>query len=123
MESEELYVYSFIEMFIILIKFYETKLKIGCLLTGIFAQNSIVTMSGDSSINGGWLDGNYMQIIYQLLSIVVVALWSFIFTFIILQVIDLLPFVRLKLTEKEEEMYFFFLLFKLNDNLYFKFSF
>ena len=80
-------------------------------------------MSGDSPINGGWLDGNYMQIIYQLLSIVVVALWSFIFTFIILQVIDLLPFVRLKLTEKEEEMYFFFLLFKLNDNLYFKFSF
>ena len=100
--------YIILEMFTILIKFYETKLKIGCLLTGIFAQNSIVTMSGDSSINGGWLDGNYMQIIYQLLSIVVVALWSFIFTFIILQVIDLLPFVRLKLTEKEEEMYFFF---------------
>ena len=104
MESEELYVYSFIEMFIILIKFYETKLKIGCLLTGIFAQNSIVTMSGDSSINGGWLDGNYMQIIYQLLSIVVVALWSFVLTFAILTFIGLIPFIKLKLTAEEEEM-------------------
>ena len=80
-------------------------------------------MSGDSSINGGWLDGNYMQIVYQLLSIVVVALWSFIFTFIILQVIDLLPFVRLKLTEKEEEMYFFISIIKWYNYTILKFLF
>jgi len=61
-------------------------------------------MSGDSPINGGWLDGNYMQICYQLFSILIVALWSFILTFIILQLIDLLPFIRLKLSEQEEEM-------------------
>ena len=35
--------------------------KIGCLLTGIFAQNSVATMSGDAAIKGGWVDGNVIK--------------------------------------------------------------
>ena len=30
----------------------------GSLLTGVFAENAVVTMSGDSPISGGWIDGN-----------------------------------------------------------------
>jgi ammonia channel protein AmtB len=45
-----------------------------------------------------------MQFCYQLLSVVVAACWAFILTFLMLQAIGLLPFVKLKLSEKEEEM-------------------
>ena len=42
--------------------------KIGNLLTGIFASNSIVTMAGDTSVGGGWVDGNVIFIfIYYVL--------------------------------------------------------
>lgn len=43
-----------------------------------------------------------MQILYQLLAAVVASLWAFCVTFIILQVIGFMPFLRLKLTEQEE---------------------
>jgi ammonia channel protein AmtB len=54
-----------------------------------------------------------MQILYQLLSIVVASVWSFVITFIILQFIGLIPFMRLKLTEDEEEMYNFIIILKI----------
>lgn len=31
---------------------------VGCLLTGLFAQNSIATMAGGDPISGGWVDGH-----------------------------------------------------------------
>jgi Amt family ammonium transporter len=93
-------------------------------LTGVFAENSVATMAGGDPIKGGWLDGNvsfnyikaqiyfkvdkfskkFKQIGYQLLSAVVAAVWSFVLTFIILQLIGFIPFVRVRLDEKEEEM-------------------
>jgi hypothetical protein len=30
----------------------------GCLLTPLFAENSVAIMSGDSAIKGGWIDQN-----------------------------------------------------------------
>ena len=45
-----------------------------------------------------------MQICYQLLSIVVPASWAFVMTFLILQLIGFIPFIKLKLSEQEEEM-------------------
>ena len=89
-------------------------------------------MGGDQSIPGGWLDGcviylkkyyfikknnfksfilkrNFMQVPYQLLSVVVASTWAFILTFLILQVIGIIPIMRLKLSALEEEMYIFIL--------------
>jgi len=80
---------------------------IGCLLTGIFAENSIVTMSSDASLpNGkaGWVDGNFYQIVPQLVSCLVASTWSFVFTFIIFFVIGHIPCIRLKITEQEEHI-------------------
>jgi uncharacterized membrane protein (Fun14 family) len=48
-----------------------------------------------------------MQVPYQLLSIVVASSWAFILTFLILQVIGIIPIMRLKLSALEEEMYIF----------------
>jgi len=45
-----------------------------------------------------------MQLCYQSLSVVVVASWSFSLTFLILILIGFIPFIKLKLTEEEEEM-------------------
>lgn len=38
---------------------------VGCLLTGIFAQKYIPQLD-DLSIAGGWLEGNWIQMVYQL---------------------------------------------------------
>lgn len=98
----------------------------GCILTGIFADTAVVQMAGDPAIKGGWINGNvinskflewikiqnrrklftlkFMQILYQLLSAVVAGVWSFVLTFVILQILGLIPFLRLKLTEQEEEL-------------------
>lgn len=53
---------------------------------------------------------NYMLILYQLLSVVVASIWAFVLTFLILKGIDLIPFMKLKLSAEEEEMYIFILL-------------
>lgn len=45
-----------------------------------------------------------MQILYQLLSSVVAGAWSFLLTLIILQILGIIPFLRLKLTEQEEAL-------------------
>jgi len=74
----------------------------GCLLTGLFAENKIATMSGGAPIPGGWVDQHYMQILYQLLSIVVVALWSFVWTYAILWTINKVPFLPLQMNQWEE---------------------
>jgi hypothetical protein len=46
----------------------------------------------------------FIQICYQMVSIVAPAAWAFVFTFGILKVIDFMPFMRLKLTPEEEEL-------------------
>ena len=97
----------------------------GCLLTGVFAENAVVTMGGDSPINGGWINENvkfyllsnqmfcfnkylflikFIQVKYQLVSILAAIAWSFGITFIILQLITLFPFLHLRLTKEEEEL-------------------
>ena len=43
-----------------------------------------------------------MRILYQLLSIVVVAAWSFVVTYGILELIKRTPFLKLRLNEFEE---------------------
>ena len=57
----------------------------GCLLTGVFASKYIVELDG-TSIPGGWMDGNFIQVPIQLLAAVVALSWSFVVTFLILVV-------------------------------------
>ena len=36
---------------------------VGCIMTGIFADKDVVTMSGDASINGGWVNRNVSSVV------------------------------------------------------------
>ena len=51
--------------------YYFVNIKIGCLLTGIFAEKSVAMMSGGSEIKGGWVDGNvkFFKFLFNLFSL------------------------------------------------------
>ncbi|KAI9305019.1 ammonium transporter AmtB-like domain-containing protein [Cunninghamella echinulata] len=83
---------------------------VGLVLTGIFAQQSVIALGYPEGTpladiqKGGWLDGNWMQVPLQLLGIVVVSAWSFVVTYIILLVINLIPSLKLRLDDEAELM-------------------
>lgn len=64
---------------------------VGNILTGIFAQKKYA-----NEIEGGWLDKNWMQVVYQLIDTVAGLIWSFIVTFVILWVMNKIPGLSLR---------------------------
>ncbi len=64
---------------------------VGNILTGIFAQKKYA-----DEIVGGWLDGHWMQIVYQLIDTVAGLAWSFVVTFVILWVMNKIPGLSLR---------------------------
>ncbi|KAI8330631.1 ammonium transporter AmtB-like domain-containing protein [Chlamydoabsidia padenii] len=81
---------------------------VGLVLTGIFAQQSVIALGYPDNTpvaemqKGGWLDGNWMQVPIQLLGIVAVSGWSFVVTYLILLVINWVPFLKLRLDDEAE---------------------
>jgi len=76
---------------------------VGNLLTGLFAQASIVTFDGFSTpIEGGWLDRHFKQLGIQLADSVSGMAWSFVVTTIILWVMHFIPGLRLRSSEQAE---------------------
>ncbi|CAF5020937.1 unnamed protein product, partial [Rotaria sp. Silwood1] len=73
----------------------------GCIFTGIFAQKSIPELDL-VSIRGGWLDGYWMQVIYQLAFASAGFVWSFVVTLIILLVMNNIPGLSLRTALKDE---------------------
>lgn len=67
---------------------------VGNILTGIFAQKSYAF----DTIEGGWLDGHYMQIVHQLADTGAGLAWSFCVTFIILWVMNKIPGLSLRVS-------------------------
>jgi len=74
----------------------------GNILTGIFAQKSIAALDG-TVINGGWLDGNWIQILYQLADSCAGLAYSFAITYLILVVMDMIPGLSLRVDVESEE--------------------
>lgn len=64
---------------------------VGNILTGIFAQKKYA-----HEIEGGWLDKNWMQIVYQLIDTVAGLIWSFVVTFLILWIMNKIPGLSLR---------------------------
>jgi Amt family ammonium transporter len=82
---------------------------VGLILTGVFAQQSIIGLSNKPGSNdpvqiGGVVDGNWRQVAIQLAGIGAVSLWSFFGTYLVLRVMDMLPGLRLRLEDNEEEL-------------------
>ncbi|CAG8754362.1 6348_t:CDS:2, partial [Racocetra fulgida] len=76
---------------------------VGNLLTGIFAQKSIAALDG-TIIAGGWLDGNFIQLGYQLADSATGMGYSFVMTYIILFIMDKIPGLSLRADPESEAM-------------------
>ncbi|KAG0359087.1 hypothetical protein BG005_001395 [Podila minutissima] len=69
---------------------------VGNLLTGIFAQSWVAALDGTTVIKGGWLDGHWMQLAYQLADSAAGMGWSFVVTYLILVIMNKIPGLTLR---------------------------
>ncbi|KAJ3124269.1 hypothetical protein HK098_001279 [Nowakowskiella sp. JEL0407] len=74
---------------------------IGNICVGFFAAGWVIVDVPGSV--GGWLDGNFKQMGWQLLATVSCAAWAFCITYAILFIMDRIPGLRLRVKEKHEE--------------------
>jgi len=77
----------------------------GALLTGIFAQKWVAALDG-TVINGGLVDGNGLQIAYQLAEIFSCSIYAFVLTFSILFIINLIPGLKLRTIDGTDSDYY-----------------
>lgn len=77
---------------------------IGGILTGIFASAELTSLDGASEIDGGWIDGHWVQIGYQIADVVVITAWTAVLTYIICFIVDHIPGLKLRATPEQEEM-------------------
>lgn len=80
---------------------------VGNLLTGVFAADYIAHLDGYTKIDGGWLNGNWIQIGYQAADSATGMAYSFTVTCLLLILLSLLgrvvPALRLRVDRAEEE--------------------
>ncbi|ROT34500.1 ammonium transporter 1 [Sodiomyces alkalinus F11] len=77
---------------------------VGNLLAGIFAASWEANLDGGSEIDGGWIEGHFVQLGYQLAGTVAGVAWSFVMTCLILFVLNLIPGLSLRVSPEEEEL-------------------
>ncbi|CAK4031196.1 ammonium transporter 1-like [Lecanosticta acicola] len=81
---------------------------IGNLLTGVFAVDYVAHLDGTTTIPGGWLNGNWIQVPIQIADSVTGMAYSFLMTCGILLLISTLsrvfPALKLRASPAEEEM-------------------
>ncbi|KAF9171850.1 hypothetical protein BGX20_006805 [Mortierella sp. AD010] len=75
---------------------------VGNLLTGIFAQKWVAALDGVTVIDGGWLDGHWIQLAYQLADSAAGLSWSFTVTFLILFIMNKIPGLTLRVDADRE---------------------
>ncbi|GAB7362405.1 hypothetical protein MBLNU230_g2729t1 [Neophaeotheca triangularis] len=77
---------------------------VGDILTGFFAADFVPALDGVSgtSYAGGWWNGNWIQMGYQLAAAFTCAAWSFGVSCVLLFVIDKIPGLRIRASEEDE---------------------
>ncbi|KAF8489723.1 ammonium transporter [Russula emetica] len=75
---------------------------VGNVLTGIFAQSSVAGFDGLTTIPGGWLDGHWVQLGWQLADSTAGFSYSLVMTTIILWVMHFIPGLSLRCDEEAE---------------------
>ncbi|KAK9464211.1 ammonium transporter AmtB-like domain-containing protein [Lipomyces oligophaga] len=73
----------------------------GAVMTGLFAANWVTSLDGFSSASG-WIDGNYVQLAYQIAECCAITTYSFIVSLGLLYIINLIPGLHVRSTEQEE---------------------
>ncbi|KAJ1967835.1 hypothetical protein H4R35_006598 [Dimargaris xerosporica] len=77
---------------------------IGNILTGVFADRDIAAMDRTTEILGGWIDGHWKQMLVQLWACAVGAAWSFVVTYLILLVMNKIPYLRVRMDPEQEKL-------------------
>ncbi|KAL7624987.1 ammonium transporter Amt1 [Parahypoxylon ruwenzoriense] len=77
---------------------------VGNLLTGIFAADYIAALDGFTSIPGGWINHNYIQLGYQVADCVAGFSYSFVLTCVILFLLNLIPGLSLRVSADNEDI-------------------
>jgi Amt family ammonium transporter len=75
---------------------------LGTILVGVFAEKEITATDGLSSIEGGWIEGHWWQIVVQLAGCGATIAWSILVTFIILFIMNKIPGLRLRVNSRTE---------------------
>ncbi|KAG0326262.1 hypothetical protein BGZ99_009798 [Dissophora globulifera] len=76
---------------------------VGNILTGVFAQSWVAALDGVTSIPGGWLDGHWIQVAFQLADSAAGLGWSFTVTFLILFIMNKIPGLNLRVKADNEQ--------------------
>ena len=76
---------------------------VGNILTGVFASKHFTSLDG-VVIEGGWIDGHFMQVPVQLAASCAGFAWSFTVTYVLLFVMNKIPYLNLRLTHDKEVM-------------------
>ncbi|KAI3646121.1 hypothetical protein MP228_009049 [Amoeboaphelidium protococcarum] len=74
---------------------------VGNTLTAFFASKKIVALDGIES-DGGWIDGNFVLMGYQIVGTLVGFFWSFCITYLICFIMNHLPYMKLRLSIDRE---------------------
>lgn len=75
---------------------------VGGICTALFGADWVARLDGSTEIDGGWINGHWVQLGYNLAGCISIAAWSFVMTACILLAMNWIPGLRLRITEEEE---------------------
>lgn len=75
---------------------------VGGICTALFGADWVAKLDGATEVDGGWIDGHWVQLGYNLAGCVSIAAWSFVMTVVILLLMNWIPGLRLRITKEEE---------------------
>ncbi|PKI83460.1 hypothetical protein MVES1_002545 [Malassezia vespertilionis] len=77
---------------------------VGNFLTALFADGRVSSFDGsDPSLGSGWINHHWIQLGYQLAAAFSGMGWSFVLTFILLFIVDHVPYCHFRMSEEDEE--------------------
>ncbi|KAH7311535.1 ammonium transporter AmtB-like domain-containing protein [Stachybotrys elegans] len=77
---------------------------VGNILTGIFGASWVAGLDGGEYDPMGWVDGNFVQLGYQIAGTCAAFAWSFTLTCLILFLLNLVPGLSLRASAEQEEL-------------------
>lgn len=75
---------------------------VGNICTAFFASKSIAALDGETVIDGGWVDGHWVQMGYQLADSFAGGCYSFGMTCLILFIMNMIPGLKLRVSDEAE---------------------
>jgi len=75
---------------------------VGLICTGLFAQSSVTFNDAITRIPGGWFDHHWIQLGYQVAWICAGTGWTFVVSYLLLVIIDHIPYCSLRASEDAE---------------------